>query len=184
MKKFTLYSMSILMLGIGTLNSGCMGSWIITKKIYHWNEKATGNKFVDNGIFWILSFWFYPITLVVDFFLLNLIEFWTGSNPMAMAPGEKETAVVKGNDGNQYEMTVTQYRYDILTLTGEHTGQKTTIFYTPETKTWSTEKNGVVQAIETIHDYINKVELYSKDGSVKLVDMNTMAAQGMLNVGF
>jgi hypothetical protein len=185
MKKFTLYSMAVLMLGISTLNSGCMGSWGITKKVYEWNDGATGNKFVNNLIFWVfLIVPVYGITIFVDFVVLNLIEFWTGSNPMAMAPGEKETGIVKGKDGNDYEITVTQYRYDIVTLTGNKKGEKTAVFYTPETKSWSTEKNGITTVFATIHDDINKVEVFGQDGSVKLVDMNTMASQGILNAGF
>jgi hypothetical protein len=180
MKKFGIYSMAILMLGISTLSSGCMGSFGLTKTIYKWNEHATGNKFLDNLIFWLLS-WFYGITLFVDAVILNLIEFWTGSNPMAMQPGEMEKGIVKGKDGNNYEITVTQYRYDIVALTGANKGEKTAVFYTPETKTWSTTKNGVTNPIATMHEDINKVEVFGADGSVQLIDMNTLAAQGILN---
>jgi hypothetical protein len=183
MKKFGIYSMAILMLGIGTLSTGCMGSWGLTKTLYKWNEKATGNRFLDNLIFWVLGF-VYGITIFVDFIVLNLIEFWTGSNPMAMQPGEMEKGIVKGKDGNSYEMTVTQYRYDILTLTGPNKGEKVAVFYTPETKTWSTTKAGVTYPIATVHEDIDKVEIFAADGSVKLIDMNTLASQGFLNASF
>ncbi len=184
MKKFGIYSMAILMLGIGTLSTGCMGSWVITKKVYKWNEKATGNKFLNNLIFWIFGWIVYPISLFLDSVIFNLIEFWSGSNPMAMQPGEIEKGIVKGNDGNDYEMTVTQYRYDIVALTGNNKGQKTSLFYTPETKTWSTTKNGITHPIATIHEDINKVEIFGTDGSVQLIDINTVASQGFLNASY
>jgi hypothetical protein len=180
MKKFGIYSMALLMLGIGTLNTGCMGSWAITKKLYKWNEHATGNKFVDNAIFWILSWWVYGVTMFVDFAILNLIEFWTGSNPLAMGPGEIEKGIVKGSDGNTYEMTVTQNRYEMVALTGEKKGEKTAVFFTPSTQTWSVDKNNEVHPLATIHADINKVEIFGADGSVSLVDMGTFSAQGML----
>ena len=184
MKKFGIYSMAVLMLGIGTLNTGCMGSWAVTKKVYKWNEHATGNKFVDNGLFWILSWWLYPLTTLVDGVFLNLIEFWTGSNPVAMAPGEIEKGIVKSNDGNTYEMTVTQNRYEMVALTGANKGEKTAVFFTPTTQTWSVAKNDEVHPLATIHADINKVEIYSVDGSVSLVDMGSFNTQGMLKGSF
>ena len=184
MKNFGIYSMAILMLGIGTLNTGCMGSWAITKKVYQWNEKATGNKFINNLIFWVLGWILYPLTLFIDSVILNLIEFWTGSNPMSMQPGEMEKGIVKGNDGNDYEMTVTQYRYDIVAITGVKKGDKTSLFYNPETKTWSATKGGITQPIATIHDDINKVEIFTLDGTTKLIDMNTIALQGFMNASY
>lgn len=183
MKKFTLYSMAILMLGIGSLSTGCMGSWGLTSALYKWNDGATGNKFIDNLLFWILGI-VYGITITVDFVILNLIEFWTGSNPMAMQPGEVEKGIVKGKDGNKYEMTVTQYRYDMVALTGPNKGEKSAVFFTPATKTWSSTKNGVTMPFATVHEDINKVEIFCADGSVKLIDMNTVASQGFLNTSF
>lgn len=173
--------MVILILTIGTLSTGCMGSWVVTKKVYKWNEKATGNKFVDNLIFWILGWIVYPITLFLDSVVSNLIEFWSGSNPMTMEPGEMEKEIVKGKDGNDYEMTVTQYRYDIVALSGNHKGEKTSLFYTPDTKTWSTTKDGITQPIATIHEDLNKVKIFTPDGSVKVFDINTLASQRFLN---
>lgn len=184
MKKIGIYSMAILMLGIGTLSTGCMGSWIVTKKVYKWNEKATGNKYVNTILFWVLGWIVYPITLFLDSAVFNLIEFWSGSNPMAMQPGEMEKGIVKGKDGNDYEMTVTQYRYDILALTGNHKGEKTSLFYAPDTKTWSATKGGITQPIATIHEDINKVEVFAPDGSVKFLDINTLASQGFLKASY
>jgi hypothetical protein len=185
MKKFGIYSMAILMLGISTLSSGCMGSWVITKKLYSWNEEVSENKFINQFVFWaFLIIPVYSISLVIDYLVLNLIEFWTGSNPVAMAPGEKETGIVKGKDGNEYEITVTQNRYDIVTLTGANKGEKTAIVFIASNKTWSVEKDGVTNPIATIHEDINKVEIFGKDGSVSLIDMNTMASQAYLSSAF
>ncbi len=140
---------------------------------------------MDNLIFWVfLVIPVYEVTLFVDFIALNLIEFWSGSNPLAMAPGEVEKGIVKGKDGNNYEMTVTQNSYDIVALTGNNKGEKTSMFYTPETKTWSATKNGVTQPIATIHEDINKVEIFGTDGSVKLIDINTLASQEFLNASY
>ena len=178
MKKTTIYSLAFLMLGIGTLNSGCMGSWGLTKKVYNWNDGATGNKFIDNILFWLLGI-VYCVTVWVDFFILNLVEFWTGSNPLAMAPGEVETAIVKGKDGNKYQMTVSLNRYEAVALTGKNKGEKMSLVYTPGTKTWSVEQGNEVLPVVTLHPDMNKVEVFTPQGEVQMYDMATIATQGM-----
>ena len=32
--------------------TGCMGSFALTKMVYGWNESVTGNKIINNVIFW------------------------------------------------------------------------------------------------------------------------------------
>jgi hypothetical protein len=171
MKKITLIGMATLMLGISTINTGCMGSYTLTKKLYGWNEHATGNTIVNTGVFWILCWNVYFIFLAVDTIVLNTIQFWTGSNPAAMAPGEREQQLVQGNDGNQYQITATQNRFDILPMTGSEKGNVLSLIYTPTNKSWSSLKDGKMQTLAALHPELNKVELFGKDGSVKMVDM-------------
>jgi hypothetical protein len=182
MKKLGIISMAVLMLGIGTLNTGCMGSFAISKKFYSWNESATGNKYI-NGLLFILLFAVYGITLTIDLVILNLIEFWTGSNPAAMAPGEKEQQTVTAKDGNQYEITATQNRFDIVVLTGNKKGEHTGLVYTPNNTSWSVEKNGVTTKFATLHADIDKVEIFHADGSVSLHDMGQARIGSLLQAG-
>jgi Domain of unknown function (DUF3332) len=170
MKKITLIGMAALMLGIGTLNTGCMGSYKLTNMVYGWNKNATGNKLVNHVIFWVLGWNVYVAFIVIDTFVLNTIEFWTGSNPMAMNAGEKEHQIVKGKDGKQYEITATQNRFDIVAL--NENNNKTSLIYTPINHTWNMDKNGIVTKLATIHEDINKVEIFKADGSIAMIDMN------------
>lgn len=155
-----------------------MGSWGLTKKIYQWNDGATGNRFIDNLLFWVLGF-VYFFTIWIDFFIFNLIEFWTGSNPLAMAPGEVETGIVKGKDGNEYQMTVSLNRYEAVALTGSKKGEKSALVYNPATKTWSLEQKGEVLPVATMHTETNKVEVFGPNGEVHMYDMASIATQGM-----
>jgi hypothetical protein len=180
MKKIGVYFSAILMLGIGGLSTGCMGSWKLTKVVYNWNDGATGNKYIDHFLFWILNP-VYGVTIMVDSVILNLIEFWTGSNPMAMKAGEKESAIVKGKDGKTYEVTVSQYKYEIAPVTNGVKGTATEIYFTPIANTWSVAKNGEVTVIAKVYPNENKAELYAKDGSVKLVDLTTAQHMALLN---
>ncbi len=63
---------------------GCYGSFNLTKKVYNWNG-SLGNKWVVELVFLVGSYVVpvYGIAVFVDAVVLNTIEFWTGSNPMA-----------------------------------------------------------------------------------------------------
>lgn len=140
MKKVVSTSLAALLLFVGSITSSCMGSWGLTKTVYEWNEDATGNRFVDNLLFWILGV-VYAVTISIDFLILNLIEFWTGSNPISMAPGEMEEQEVAVN-GVTYHMQATQNQMVITALTGEKAGHVETYMYKPELKTWMVSVNG------------------------------------------
>ena len=173
--------MATLMLGIGTLSTGCFGNFALVRKVYTWND-GLGNKFVKTFVFWGLNFIpVYIIAGALDYFILNLIEFWTGSNPMAMKAGEKETQVVLGKDGNQYEMTATQNRMEIVALNGKAKGEVTALVYTPANKTWNKEVNNTLQPIASMHEDLNKIEIFALDGSSHLVDMNAAYLNSVAN---
>ena len=64
--------------------SGCHGSYGLTKKLLRWNG-TLGNKWLNSCVhflMWVVPI--YPISLgLVDWLVLNTVEFWTGSNPLA-----------------------------------------------------------------------------------------------------
>ncbi len=172
----------MLMLGIGLLNTSCMGSWAITKKVYNWNDSATGNKFVNNVIFYALNIIpVYSATIFIDFVILNLIEFWTGSNPLAMGVNDIETQLVNGKDGNKYEIVVTQNQYQITPLTGNDNGKVVKVFFTPTTQTWSLNKNNTTTILAKILPEGNKAEVYKADGSVEIINANKLDAKLLIN---
>ena len=62
---------------------GCYGSFNLTKKVYHWNG-TVGSKWVNELVFLLLNVVpVYGVAAIVDAIGPNLIEFWTGSNPVA-----------------------------------------------------------------------------------------------------
>lgn len=85
---------------ITALAGGCMGSFGLTKAVYTWNDTVTGNKIINNVIFWALAIIpVYEITLTIDVVILNTIEFWTGGKLMGDAGSDSDTRVaVKSND--------------------------------------------------------------------------------------
>jgi len=70
---------------------GCYGKNAMFNAVHNWNG-SLGNKFIVSFvhlILWVLPI--YEISMFVDFVLLNVIEFWLGSNPMAMGDIYEET---------------------------------------------------------------------------------------------
>ena len=106
--KFFAVALALTLAGSVTLTS-CLGSFAVTNKLTSWNKEVTGNKFVNNVIFWAFNIVpVYPIAVFADAVVLNLIEFWTGNNPVALGEttiqGEKGSYVVKTTE-NGYEIT-------------------------------------------------------------------------------
>ena len=87
--------------------SGCYGSNACFNKLHDWNG-TLGNKWLNSIVhFFLLIFPVYGICLfLVDGLVLNTVEFWTGSNPLASGDSyfEKDAqgntiAAVKNSDG-------------------------------------------------------------------------------------
>lgn len=70
-------------LALASVTTGCFGKFALTRKFYGWND-SFDNKFVKTIV--LYAFMIIPVYEVVglaDFFVLNLIEFWSGSNPVS-----------------------------------------------------------------------------------------------------
>lgn len=97
MKKFNLKLAATIMICGAFLFSSCIGSFGLHTKLRQWNE-GISNKFVNELVF--LAFNIIPVygvCYLADALVINSIEFWSGSNPMASI-GDIKT--VKGTDGN------------------------------------------------------------------------------------
>ena len=94
MKKWYL-SVALVMALAGSMTlSSCIGSFALTNKLLNWNNQI-GNKFVNELVFF--AFWIIPVyevTSIADVLVLNSVEFWSGTNPIACG-----TKVIDGQDG-------------------------------------------------------------------------------------
>ena len=90
------------------MSSGCMGSFALTKAVYHFNDTVTGNKIVNNVIFWVLAILpVYELAVMGDVVILNTIEFWTGAKLLgdAGAPASDERVAVNTHSDGSISMT-------------------------------------------------------------------------------
>lgn len=63
--------------------SGCYGKFSLVRKLYEWNG-SFDNKYLVSILMWAMMIIpVYGIASFADFVVLNLIEFWTGTNPVA-----------------------------------------------------------------------------------------------------
>lgn len=172
MKKLGIYAVAILMLCIGTLSTGCFGKFSLTRKLYKLND-SLGDKWINTVVFWGLAvFQVYTFCGLVDTFILNVVEFWTGSNPISMGPNDKETQTVMGKDGQLYEITATQNRFDIVQLTGAQKGTKQSMLFNPSNQSCSIVTNGVTTKVAAFNEATNTVKLFRQDGSFVAFDAN------------
>lgn len=119
------------------LFSSCLGSFQAVNNLKDWNFGISDSKFVNNLVFWgFVIIPVYEVFLLGDAIIFNVIEFWSGANPIALKPGERETQTVM-KDGNTYEMVATTNRIRITVIDGPKRGKKLELFYKPDEKSWN-----------------------------------------------
>ncbi|PHX06167.1 hypothetical protein VSPL_20760 [Vibrio splendidus] len=82
-KKMVL-KLSVLMLIVPVV-TGCVGSNFTTNKLMEFNVKVVDNRYARGGVNFLLAP-VYGFTTLADYFVVNSIEFWTGSNPFDGTP--------------------------------------------------------------------------------------------------
>ena len=152
----------------------CIGSFTLTNKLLSWNQQI-GNKFVNELVFF--AFWILPVYEVsglADIIVLNSIEFWSGSNPVA-----KGTKVINGNDG-KYLVKCDGKGY---TIKSENDGSIVRLDFDTEEQSWSYsipggEKHTIFTFVDDTH-----ISLPTTDGTtttVELSDAGLYAYQAMV----
>lgn len=113
--------------------SSCIGSFGLFNKVLDWNKDATGNKFLNELIFIVISP-AYVLCGTADLLVLNTIEFWSGSNPLAENVGKTES--IMGSDGKLYAVTTLKDGYEIK----DADGNVMNFTYNEKDNTWAVEK--------------------------------------------
>lgn len=134
MKKVSVSFLALLLLVTSSL-SGCFGSFGLTKKIYNAN-KNVGGKFVQTLVMYVFMIIpVYGIASFLDIVLFNLIEFWSGSNPLAMKAGQSETQMAT-IDGKLYEITATKNQFRMRQVEGPDAGKEALLTYNTTEEQW------------------------------------------------
>lgn len=163
MKKKNLLVATVIALSASLVTSSCIGSFGLTKKILGWNHQI-GSKFVNELVFF--AFWVLPVYEVCalsDILVLNSIEFWSGSNPMA-----KGKKVIEGEDG-RYLVECDGKGY---TITSQNDGSVVRLDFDEAEQTWSVDMgNGEEYPLMTFVDDTH-VRMAAPDGTTTLVELS------------
>ncbi|MCM1483272.1 MAG: DUF3332 domain-containing protein [Muribaculaceae bacterium] len=162
MKKKYLTVGVILTLAVSMLSTSCIGSFSLTNKLLSWNQQV-GNKFVNELVFF--AFWILPVYEVAglaDILVINGIEFWSGSNPMA-----KGTKVIDGENG-RYLVNCDGKGY---TITSQTDGSVVRLDFDEADNSWSVNVNDESYKLLTFIDDTH-VALPTADGSTTVIELS------------
>lgn len=163
------FTLLAVMLSGSLLFSSCIGSFGLFNRLNSWNQ-SVGTKFVNELVF--LAFNIIPVygvAYLADVLVINSIEFWSGSNPMANVGDVKK---VKGENGN-YLVKTLENGYSI-TKEGETASMD--LIYNKEANTWNVVADGEsAELIKMNND--GTADLFLPNGEKMNV---TLDAQGMM----
>ncbi|MBN2830344.1 MAG: DUF3332 family protein, partial [Candidatus Cloacimonetes bacterium] len=108
----------------------------------------------------------YGVAGMADFFVLNLVEFWTGSNPMACNGLEEKDIYV---DGNHYRMEASECGVKLEQLSGDTAGQILEVKYDADDSTVKMTTNNGTKVIG--YYQADGLNLINPDGTIKVIRM-------------
>lgn len=164
---------SLFALSMGSLlftQTGCFGSFALVNKVYDWNDSVVDNKFVKTLLFYVLNIIpVYGIAGFIDVVILNLIEFWSGSNPLSMNEGDYEMQLVTVK-GEEFKMEATKDTFTTTQLSGEKAGEVRVMRYDRCDNTWKYTDSKVsdMAVMSFIGGDADNIRVYTQNGSVDL----------------
>ena len=172
MKKIRLFSLvAFLLVASFTFNS-CYGPFNLSTRLHSWNS-TVGGKWANTAVFFaFIIIPVYEVTLLLDTFIFNSIEFWGGKNPISMNEGEEENQIVK-NGNNEYLITATKNKFRIEQLKGPQAGEIAEICFAPEENSCYLNYEGeMTKLVEYLpsQDGMDQVNLHLPDGRTLCMD--------------
>jgi hypothetical protein len=169
MKGKTLINRIIAAIVVGsflTVTTACYGPFNLTKNVYNWNSNIKGSSEVNEK--WMKEFVFFGMVIIpvymfsalLDAFIFNSIQFWSGNNPVKAndAGGDGATRIV---------------RLGGLTVTMAESDRGTTVTYE---RNGIVERRAIIETSATGYRLINETGALlaeaemGRDGSVTLLD--------------
>lgn len=169
-RKNLIMAVTVLLAG-SVLFSSCIGSFRLTNRLLSWN-RSLDNKFVNELVF--IAFCIVPVygvTILADSLVLNSIEFWSGSNPIAATPS---TRTVESENG-RYTVHTKPDGYHIR-KEGETKGID--LVFDADSQTWSVVADGQSHKLLQFTERKDEVVMFLPDGkemNVELSQAGTLA---------
>jgi len=114
----------VLVAAVGALSAGCFGKFQLTRKVYDMNQ-SIDEKYVRSAATWVFVIvQVYTVAALLDLIVFNVIEFWSGENPVASAPvtrayaqGSGKTVLTLSRDGSATVAVIERYEAERLIST-------------------------------------------------------------------
>ena len=171
MKKIRKMAFTLVLTGT-VLFSSCLGSFSLTNKVLDWN-RSVGDQWVNELVFLVCYVVpVYEISVFVDAVILNSMEFWTGSNPMAVG----ETKTVKSENG-EFLVKTTENGYNVTN------GEESVDFvYNKANNSWNVASDG--KTTELMHINADGTATLCNGKTVTIDAAGLMAARQPINNSF
>src|SRR5690242_16926345 len=84
---------SLVLVGFMTVSAACYGPFNLTRNVYHWNSNIKGSGEVNEKwmkeivFFGMIVIPVYMFSALLDAFVFNSIQFWSGDNPIKLTQG-------------------------------------------------------------------------------------------------
>jgi hypothetical protein len=146
------------------LFSSCIGSFGLSNRLLEWN-KNIDSKFVNELVF--IAFWIIPVyevAALADVLVLNSIEFWSGSNPVADTGNIQK---IETKDG-VYAIKTQKDGYQIQ-KEGEE--QAIELVFNEAEQSWNIEVNNTTTKLFKFTNK-NEVVMYLPNGDEMNVELN------------
>ena len=165
-----------LLLSSSILCSSCIGSFTLWTGLKEWNQ-GIGNKFVNELVFIALNIVpVYEIAYFADVVVLNTIEFWTGSKPLA----SNEVKEVKGEHGN-YLVAANENGY---TITNKDDNQTLNLVYNNDNNSWNAvNENGSFELVRMNNDGTATINMQNGTSMTVVPDSEGVASVHAAHMG-
>ncbi|MCB1307311.1 MAG: DUF3332 family protein [Leptospiraceae bacterium] len=133
----------------------CYGGFALTRKVHNFIGTLSGNKWINWIVFFVCAVFPFPfvygIIILVDALILNSIEFWSGSNPMAMSDFDENGELVKRTSEKDYEAVFTYKHFGMeLNVAFYRDGEliRSLTMFKDQPGQFYTEQDGKLQPID------------------------------------
>lgn len=158
MKKMNLNLAAAVLICGSFLCSSCVGSFGLHGRLASWNQNI-GNKFVNELVYLAFNIVpVYPVCYLADALVINSIEFWSGTNPMASIGEVKK---IEGKNGN-YLVETLENGYSITKEGDDSTHME--LIYDQELCTWNVVSGGTSSQLLKLNED-GTAEMTLPDGS-------------------
>lgn len=114
----------LLAVSVGWLASGCFGKFQLTRKLYEANQSVE-DKYLRSAVTWVFVIVpIYGVAALLDFLVFNLIEFWSGENPIVggsstkvYARGDETVTMTLAREGGATLATIERRKGGVLLST-------------------------------------------------------------------